>query len=589
MKRSNASNPLKLFLSLSRDKGLVVGASIALIIATLLHLAFAYMAGGLVDTTMDQGPGLGKVEPMVPGRTISEMCVILVTLVFVVVAFSWMEYAWFTSCGERAISRLRRNVFSNLVKLPMNFFHRNRGGELSSHTLADVMLLQEFWVTDLRLILKSVLLIAGGVAMLFFLSVKLALVAIIAFPLVAAFSAFLGRKIRGKTTAASEELARSSVVVEEAIRGILSIKTFSKENWERDRYVATMENYVARAEASGRARAAFISVAILTVLLICVFLMWFGSSEIAAGRLTPGEFTSFMFALGFVGSSSGSLAEYFAKFHRVSGASDRLVEILEEEPEPVEETAVAQKFRGRVEFDDVHFAYETRRDAPVLQGLDLTVEAGESVALIGSSGVGKSTIISLLFRLYDTENGEIRIDGRNIQDFSLFELRSQMALVPQEVMLIGGTIRENIAYGRDGATEAEIDEAADLAKVSEFVEELPDGFDTRVGDRGMALSGGQRQRVAIARAILADPAILILDEATSSLDSENEVAVREALDEVMKERTTFVIAHRPASLENVDRIVALADGKVVENGSREELAERFGGEMETILRELAGS
>ena len=572
MSLQNSTHPISLFLSLSREKGCVALATVCMGLATILHLLFAWFAGGLVDGTMLARKGLEKVDAMMPEWSVDRVCLTMMATVLVVVFLSWIEYAWYTAAGEKAATSLRKQVFENLIELPMAFFHRHRGGELASHTMSDVMLLQEFWIHDLRLILKSSLLILGGMLMMFFLSVKLALVAVTAFPAVAIFSMLLGRKIRKKTSRATDELAKSSVVVEEAIRGIAGIKTHTNEVWEKDRYARTLTDYVSTANSAGRARAAFICTAILIVFLVMVFLMWFGSKEISQGRLSPGEFTSFMFALGFVGSSGGAMAELFAKLHRVSGASERLVLILSEKPEPVAADTDPRRIEGKVEFRDVCFSYESRKDVPVLQEVSLKVSPGETIALVGPSGSGKSTIVSLLFRLYEPGSGEILIDGRNSSDFSLHELRSQMALVPQEIMLIGGTIWENIEYGRPDADREEIRQAAQLALVDDFVKDLPDGYETRVGDRGMQLSGGQRQRVAIARAILRDPAILVLDEATSSLDSQNEIAVQDALDEVSKNRTTFVIAHRLATVAKADRIVVLADGKVVQEGVGKDLA-----------------
>lgn len=576
MKLSEPKHPIELFFSLSQEKGKIAVASVCLLIATLLHLVFAYFAGAIVDTTMSTMVGVKEFDAMMPEMTRESLMLVITVTVFVVVIFSCLEYAWFSALGEKAATRLREEVFGNLVELPMVFFQNNRGGELSSHAMADVVLLQEFWIHELRLFLKNTLLILGGLAMMLFLAPKLALIALGALPVVAFFSIWLGKKIRSRTAKVSDELARSSVVVEEAIRGISAIKTYTNESWEKARYGKALKAYMDAAQGAAWVRGIFISTSILLVLLVMVALMWIGSGDIATGRLTPGELTSFLMGMGLVGSSGGGLAELFAKMHRVAGASERLVSILLEEPEKVNAEGDRQKIKGAVEFKDVSFRYESRKDVQVLDGLNISVDTGESVALVGPSGSGKSTIVSLLFRLYDPTSGSILIDGKDIREFSLHELRSQMALVPQEIMLIGGTILENVAYGRSGATREEIEHAMKLARVDAFVSTLPDGIETVVGDRGMQLSGGQRQRVAIARAILRDPAILVLDEATSSLDSENETAVQEALDEVMRGRTTFVIAHRLGTTANVDHTVVLSEGQIIEQGSREELLKSDG-------------
>lgn len=580
MKLSQSKHPLTLFFSLSRERGRIAAASLCLLVATLLHLVFAYFAGAMVDTTMTTFHIVKNFDAMIPGMTRKTLMISVTITIFIVVVFSCLEFAWFSSLGERAAARLREKVFGNLIELPMSFFQNHRGGELSSHAMADVMLLQEFWIHELRLFLKNILLIIGGLAMMFYLASKLALIALTVLPVVALFSLFLGKKIRRKTTRAADELARSSVVVEEAIRGIAGIKTYTNEVWEKSRYGKALQAYLDAAKGAAWVRGIFISTAILFVLLVMVVLMWIGSGDIATRTITPGEFTSFMMALGFVGTSGGGLAEMVAKLHRVAGASERLVSILSEKPEIVAEqkpkAGPTQPIRGKVEFRDVSFFYESRKEVTVLNHLNISVEPGDSVALVGPSGSGKSTIVSLLFRLYDPSSGGIFIDGKDSREYSLHELRSQMALVPQEVMLIGGSILENIVYGRPGASRERIDQAMHLARVDEFVAALPDGLQTVVGDRGMQLSGGQRQRVAIARAILRDPAILVLDEATSSLDSKNEIAVREALEEVMRDRTTFVIAHRLGTTANIDHTVVLSEGNVVEQGSRERLLEKDG-------------
>ncbi len=576
MKLSEPKHPIALFFSLSQEKGKIAAASVCLLVATLLHLVFAYFAGALVDTTMSTMVGVSDFDAMMPDMTRKTLMIGVTVTVFIVVAFSCLEYAWFSSLGEKAAGRLREGVFANLVELPMSFFQDHRGGELSSHAMADVVLLQEFWIHELRLFLKNSLLVLGGLALMFFLAPKLAVIALSALPVVALISVWLGKRIRHKTALASDELARSSVVVEEAIRGIAGIKTYTNETWEKARYSKALQAYLDAAKGAAWVRAIFISTAILFVLLVMVTLMWIGSGDIEAGRLTPGELTSFLMGLGFVGSSGGGLAELFAKMHRVGGASERLVSILLEEPEQVGDKGNEKKIKGRVEFKDVSFRYQSRKDVQVLDKLNISVNEGESVALVGPSGSGKSTIVSLLFRLYEPDSGTILIDGKDSREYSLHELRSQMALVPQEIMLIGGTILENIAYGRPNATREEIENAMHLARVDEFVDSLPDGIETIVGDRGMQLSGGQRQRVAIARAILRDPAILVLDEATSSLDSKNETAVQEALKEVMCGRTTFVIAHRLGITEHVDNTVVLSGGQIIEQGSRETLLENDG-------------
>ncbi|MCB1093421.1 MAG: ATP-binding cassette domain-containing protein, partial [Verrucomicrobiae bacterium] len=409
-------------------------------------------------------------------------------------------------------------------------FEGTRIGELSSRLLADVALLQETWTNDLRTFAKNVLMLSGGVILLFLLSVKLGGVVILTVPPIVVVSLWSGSRIRRESAEVQDRLSHSSVIVEEVLTAIRSVKTFANEAHEAGRFRQALDAFLRPALRVARHRAAYVCLIMLVLFSCIIFLMWCGSQEIASRGLTPGDFTGFMSALVLAATSGGLLAELVARFQRMSGATGRILSLLEETVEELNGAEIpSTRLNGKIAFRQVDFRYPSRPEAAVLREFEIVMAPGERIALVGPSGAGKSTVTALLFRLYDPVSGVIEIDDRDLRAYPLGWLRGQMAMVPQEVLLFGGSVAENIAYGRPGATAGEISEAARRANALEFIEALPEGFETRVGDRGVQLSGGQRQRIAIARAILKDPAILVLDEATSSLDSENERLVQEAL------------------------------------------------------------
>jgi ATP-binding cassette subfamily B protein len=374
---------------------------------------------------------------------------------------------------------------------------------------------------------------------------------------------------RSRTT--QDELAQSANVVAEAFQGIANVKAFCNEVFEQKRYEARLTLFLKSVRRGAKARAMLVAFIIFAIFTAITIVLWYGTTLLIDQRLTPGELFAFTFYTIFIGGSLGSFADLYSNLQRSIGATQRVRELLGEPAETLGIATRVSRFRGDVVFERVGFAYPSRPGAEVLKELSFSVKAGRVVALVGPSGSGKSTIASLLLRFYEPQRGRILFDGRAAGDYSLHELRSQMALVPQEVLLFGGTIAENIAYGKPGAPPAEIEAAARRANAHEFITQFPEGYATVVGERGTKVSGGQRQRIAIARALLKDPSILILDEATSALDSESELLVQQALDELMKGRTCFVIAHRLSTIRNADAIVLLKDGAVLETGSHDEL------------------
>jgi ABC-type multidrug transport system fused ATPase/permease subunit len=391
-------------------------------------------------------------------------------------------------------------------------------------------------------------------------------------PVLVIIAMVFGRFIRKLSKATQDELAAANVVVEETLQSIVTVKSFTGEAYESKRYGLGLERVVHVALKAASFRGAFISFIIFALFGGIVAVIWYGATLVSEGTMSVGDLVSFVLYTTFIGGSIAGLGDIYGQVQKAIGSSERVIEILNESPEAEGEAEDDQSVEGNVEFDNVYFQYPTREDHIVLHGISFSIRSGEKIALAGYSGAGKSTIIQLLLRFYEIGEGRILLDGMPIQQWNLKRLRSSIGIVPQEVLLFGGSIRENIAYAKQGATEEEIILAARKANAWQFIEKFPEGLGTLVGERGVKLSGGQRQRIAIARAILKNPSILILDEATSSLDAESEALVQEALDELMKNRTTIVIAHRLATIRKVDRIYMIKDGEIVEEGNHEGLA-----------------
>ena len=493
--------------------------------------------------------------------------------------FSYMRVYLLTEVGEKSLAGMRKDVYSKMLTMPMHFFGERRVGELSSRISSDLSQIQDAISFTLAEFLRGVFTLIIGLVFIFMISAKLAFVMLSIVPILAIVAVLFGKRIRKMSRKAQDQLAESSIIVQETFHGIAIVKAFTGEFHEITRYAKHIYAVVNTAITNARYRGAFVSFMILGLFGSIAFVIWYGAHLIPK-ELSVGLLISFVVFSGFVGGTFAGFADIFSQLQKTLGATQSIREILRAESEPIDTKPVVVEpqyaLKGNVRFDNIHFSYPSRKDLPVLNGLSLSATDGQQVAIVGPSGAGKSTIASLLLRFYDPGNGILSFDERPAADYPLSQLRRQMAFVPQEVQLFGGSIKENIAYGRPGATDEEIMDAAVKAHAHEFIARFPEKYDTIVGERGIKLSGGQRQRIAIARAILKDPVILILDEATSSLDSESEQLVQDALENLMKGRTSFVIAHRLSTIRNADKIVVIDKGAVAETGTHQELMSHNG-------------
>jgi ABC-type multidrug transport system fused ATPase/permease subunit len=528
------------------------------------------------------------------GILTSEINRIALTLLVVLVVqavCSYFRIYLFVWVAEHTLADLRRAAYNHLIRLPLKFFQFRRVGELTSRISGDITLLQDAFTSTLAEFLRQIIIIVGGVSLMLFTSLKLTLFMLAVLPLIMIFVAVFGRYIRKLSKQAQRQVADSNTVVEETLQGIQSVKAYTNEHFEMGRYKVITSMIAATGIRNGRMRASFSSFTILGLFGAMVAVIWRGASLLASGELATGELFSFVIYSMFIGGTIGGMADVFARVQKFIGATEDLLEIFDESTENITEPQLLPEqhiIHGGIRFDKVTFAYPSRPDTEVLHQLSLQIKPDTMIALVGPSGAGKSTLVSLLLRLYDPVSGSIYFDAQQSQSIPLTALRSQMAVVPQDIFLFGGTIAENIAYGKPGASDAEIEEAARKANAWEFITRFPEGMQTIVGERGTQLSGGQRQRVAIARAVLRNPKILILDEATSALDSESEKLVQEALQNLMKGRTSVVIAHRLSTIRSADMILVIDNGRLVEQGTHEQLMETNDGIYRSLSELQAG-
>ncbi len=573
----------RVFRYMRGQRGLFAVGMVCLLLTSLLSAAFPFLIGKLIDAKAGTGFWQAPVNDLGNVHSILK----LLLLVFAAQAFFGFWRIWtFGSVTENALTALRRDTYAHVLKLPMAFFAQRRVGELNSRISADVTLLQDTFTTVLAEFLRQFVVITVCIIALMYLSSELMLTMLATLPVVMLVAVFFGRFIRKLSKQVQDRIAESNVIVEETLQGIQSVKAFSNEGFETQRYGESVLGARKLALLALRWRGGFVSFIIFCMFGVVVFVVYRAALLKDAGLMSMGDITSFVAFSIMIGASIAGIPEQVTSLLKAVGATERLMDLHDEAAEPVDlgPKAAPLHLRGRIEFRDVRFHYASRPDIPVLHGVSFSAEPGQRIALVGPSGAGKSTMASLVLRFYDPVGGAVLIDGKDAREYPLTALRDRMAIVPQEVLLFGGTIRENIAYGKPGAGAAEVESAARKANAHGFIAFFPQGYDTVVGERGIQLSGGQRQRIAIARAVLKDPAILILDEATSALDSESERLVQEALDELMKGRTSIVIAHRLSTIRHADKILVLDKGHVVESGTHDELIALANGLYSSLSR-----
>jgi ATP-binding cassette, subfamily B, bacterial MsbA len=545
-------------------------AGVLLVLSSLATLALPWVVGNVVDSALVQQNF----------RLLNWVTALLFVLFALQAILGFGQSYLLGWTGERVVANLREQLYGHLQGMPLGFFANTRVGELLSRLGNDVTTIQNAVTDTLLSLLSNTVMLIGGIVIIFAMAWRLTFVILAVVPLAVIGIIVLGRFVRKLSRQVQDALADSSAMAEEALVGVRIVKSFAREPYEVDRYNRAVEKLFGISITRVRLAAilgptiGFIAYAAIALVL------WFGSREVIAGRLTPGELISFLLYTIMIASPMASFTGIYTQFQRAIGASERVFELLDAPPEMHDDPGALElpPITGEVRFEGVTFDYaDATEPREVLREVDLQVPAGQVIALVGPSGAGKTTLVHLVPRFYDVTQGRITVDGYDIREVKIRSLREQIGIVPQETALFGGTVGDNIRYGKLDATQAEIEEAARAANAHDFILALPKGYDTVVGERGVKLSGGQRQRVAIARALLKDPRILILDEATSSLDSESELAVQEALERLMNGRTTFVIAHRLSTITGADWIVVLDDGRIIEQGRHESLVAQEGG------------
>ncbi|OFZ07642.1 MAG: multidrug ABC transporter ATP-binding protein [Bacteroidetes bacterium RIFCSPHIGHO2_02_FULL_44_7] len=572
--KSSLKNARKFFAFLRPYRGMFIFGWFFLVASSLTGLAFPLMMGQLLGSSTAENSSVAGMMEALSIRGADTMALALLIVFGAQAIFSFFRIVTFTHVSENVLRDVRQTAFERLVYMPMDFFNQNTVGELTSRISSDIEKIQESMRTTIAEFFRQFIVIVGSLVFLFFLSWKLCLIMLAIMPVMVLIAVFFGRFVRRLSKEAQDHSASANSIIEESLMGITNVKSFTRELFMLGKYSKAVDRIRALNIRSGLWRGVFVSFIIFCLFGAIAFVIWQGAlmTQGPNPELAQGDFLSFIIYTVMMGTSFGSLPDFYATIQKAIGATESLMTIIETDTEKELLTGrLTPELSGAVRFNNVHFSYPQRNDVPVLSGLDFEIQPNQTIAFVGSSGAGKTTIASLLLHYYAIQEGSIEFDGINNKDIDIDHLRSFIAIVPQEVILFAGTIRENIAFGRLDATEEEIIEAAKNANAWQFIEQFPERLSTQVGDRGIQLSGGQKQRIAIARAILKDPRILILDEATSALDSESERLVQDALNTLMKGRTSFVIAHRLSTIKNADTILVVENGRIVESGRHDAL------------------
>jgi ATP-binding cassette subfamily B protein len=568
--RRKSLRPLaRLLPYLGRYRGHVVAAVCFLLLATATTLSLPMAVRRMIDH------GFGGND----SGLINDYFGMLMAIAALLATASALRYYFVIWIGERVVADLRRDVFAHVTRLSADFFDRAQSGEIVSRLAADTTQVKSAVGATASMALRNTLLGIGAVGMMVYTSPKLSLIVIGAIPLIVLPIVAFGRAVRRRSRAAQDTLAAATAYASEAIGANRTMQSFGNEEMVTGRFSGAVEFAFEAARAAISTRSALTAFAIFLVSSSVVAVLWYGAHAVISDNLSEGTLGQFLLYAVFAAGALGALSEVWGELSQAAGAAERLTELLEEEPTiraPASPKSLPDRASGQIRFDEVSFAYPGRPERTVIDGLDFATAPGETVALVGSSGAGKSTVFQLLLRFYDPTAGGISLDGLDLRDLDPAQLRRQIAVVPQDTVIFAASALDNILFGRPGASREEAIEAARLAHAHEFVSALPQGYDTQLGERGVTLSGGQRQRIAIARAILKDAPVLLLDEATSALDAESERLVQQALEGLMKGRTTLVIAHRLATIRKADRILVMEAGRIVEEGSHDALVRKGG-------------
>jgi ABC-type multidrug transport system fused ATPase/permease subunit len=573
--KKNLSKAIKIFRFVIPYKWTFVLGMVFLLLSNMTTLSFPLL--------------IGEMTKVIEGKSkfqINEVTLFFFAILIIQSILSFFRIYTFAQVSEKAMRDVRQTLYAKIITLPIFHFEKRRVGELMSRITSDITQLQDVLSITLAEFFRQIFTLVGGVALITYLSWKLTLFMLATFPLLVISAIVFGKFIRKISKKAQDALAETNIIVEETFQSIQAVKAFTNEKYEVNRYTNSLNKVVNGALKAATLRGGFVSFIIFALFGGIVGVVWYGAQLVAQGDLILADLLTFIFYTAFIGGSVGGLGDIYAQLQKTIGASDRILEILEDPSEVdiyANETKAPLAF-GAINLENIHFSYPSRPSVEILKGISFTIEPGQKIAIVGTSGTGKSTLAQLMMRFYEPSQGKIMMGDYTIQDMPVGDWRKMVALVPQEVLLFGGSIRENIAYGKPGASEQEIQQAAEQAYAKEFIESFPEKYDTLVGERGVKLSGGQRQRIAIARAILKDPKFLILDEATSALDSESEKWVQSALEELMKNRTSLIIAHRLSTIRSADKIIVMESGKIVEMGSHENLMAKKQGVYQKMVK-----
>lgn len=579
MNKETFREALKIFEFVRPYRWSLVIGMILLFVSSMVFMLFPYLIGKM----MDIATGIDFM-----GMDLNDIFWLMFVVLFAQGVVSYFRVLLFARLSEKGIADLRIALYEKLVSLPIVFYEENRVGELMSRLTSDVERLYNAFSITIAEFLRQVLLLVAGLIFLGVQTPELAFIMLLTFPVAVILGMFFGRWIRKLSKERQQSLADTNIILSETMQSISVVKAFSNELFETIRYGKSNDNMVKIALKFANGRAIFATFIVSILFGALIFVIYEGAVLIQSGDMTSGGLVMFTFVTAIIGGSIAGLGNFYTELLGAVGATERIREILAMESEVNQHDPMIQKeykrFEGNIEYSNVNFHYPTRTDIEVMKGINLKIEAGQKVALVGPSGSGKSTIVQLLLRFYNIQKGDIKVDGKSIFDYNISAFRRNFAIVPQEVILFGGTIRENIAYGNPDASQEEIIEAAKKSNSWEFIKTFPEGLNTVVGERGVKLSGGQRQRIAIARAILKNPSILLLDEATSALDAESEKVVQDALNNLMEGRTSIIIAHRLATIRDVDCIFVIDDGKIIEQGTHEELSALENGAYSSLAK-----